>query len=45
MYRGAAYRIDFRPKIVVEWIGDDADVDGIMRAIVKAAGEVGTPQT
>jgi nitrogen regulatory protein P-II 1 len=38
VYRGAAYRIDFRPKVVLEWVGADDDVDGVIRAIVRAGG-------
>jgi nitrogen regulatory protein P-II 1 len=38
VYRGAAYRIDFRPKVVLEWVGLDEEVDGVVRAIVKAGG-------
>lgn len=41
--RGVAYRIDFRPKIVVEWVGPDGDADGVVRALVRAAatGRIG----
>jgi nitrogen regulatory protein PII len=38
VYRGAAYRIEFQPKLVVEWVGDDDDADGVVRAICKTAG-------
>ena len=37
VYRGVAYRIDFRPKVMLEWVGDDDDADGVVRAIQKAA--------
>ena len=36
VYRGVAYRIDFRPKVVLEWVGADDEVDGVVRAILKA---------
>jgi nitrogen regulatory protein P-II 1 len=38
VFRGVAYRIDFRPKVVLEWVGADEDVGGVVRAIVKAGG-------
>jgi len=43
VYRGAAYRIDFRPKVLLEWVGSDEDADGVVRAIEQAAatGRVG----
>jgi len=43
VYRGVAYRIDFRPKVVLEWVGADEDVDGVVRAILQTAdtGRVG----
>jgi nitrogen regulatory protein PII len=37
VFRGTAYRIDFRPKVLVEWVGADHDADGVVRAIQKAA--------
>jgi nitrogen regulatory protein P-II 1 len=43
VYRGAEYRVDFVPKIKVEVIVKDKDVDAAVDAIVKTAktGEVG----
>ena len=43
VFRGTAYRIDFRPKVLVEWVGDDDDADGVVRAIERAAqtGRIG----
>jgi nitrogen regulatory protein PII len=42
-YRGAEYKIDFVPKIRLEIVADDADVDGIIDAIKAAAatGKIG----
>jgi nitrogen regulatory protein P-II 1 len=37
VFRGAAYRIDFRPKVMIEWVGVEDDADGVVRAIQKAA--------
>ncbi|HZQ87228.1 MAG TPA: P-II family nitrogen regulator [Acidimicrobiales bacterium] len=43
VYRGAEYQVDFVPKIRVEVLADDADVDRIVDAIVDAArtGKIG----
>jgi nitrogen regulatory protein P-II 1 len=43
VYRGAEYQVDFVPKVRVEVLVDDGDVDGIIDAIVKAArtGKIG----
>jgi nitrogen regulatory protein P-II 1 len=43
VFRGAAYRTSFVPKILVEWYGADDDADGVVRAITKAAatGKIG----
>ena len=43
VYRGAEYRVDFVPKIKVEVVVKEGDVDSALEAIVKAAktGEVG----
>jgi nitrogen regulatory protein P-II 1 len=43
VYRGAEYQVDFVPKVKVEIVVEDADVDGIVDAIVKAArtGKIG----
>ena len=43
VYRGAEYQVDFVPKVRVEVVVDDDDVDGIVDAIVKAArtGKIG----
>jgi nitrogen regulatory protein P-II 1 len=37
VYRGAEYEVDFVPKVRVEVLADDADVSGIVDAIVNAA--------
>lgn len=37
VYRGAEYTVDLVPKVRIEVIAEDADVDGIVDAIVKAA--------
>ena len=37
VYRGAEYTIDFVPKVRIEVLTDDADVDRIVGAIVTAA--------
>ena len=43
VYRGAEYQVDFLPKTRVEIMVDDAQVDGVIDAIVKAArtGKIG----
>jgi nitrogen regulatory protein P-II 1 len=43
VYRGAEYQVDVVPKIKLEVVVDDADVDGVVDAIVKAArtGKIG----
>jgi nitrogen regulatory protein P-II 1 len=43
VYRGAEYQVDFVPKVRVEVLVDEGDVDGIIDAIVKAArtGKIG----
>jgi nitrogen regulatory protein P-II 1 len=43
VFRGAVYRIDFRPKLVLEWVGVDDDADAVVRAIERAAstGRIG----
>ena len=37
VYRGTEYTVDFVPKIRVEVVTDDADVDRVVEAIVEAA--------
>jgi nitrogen regulatory protein P-II 1 len=37
-YRGAEYKIDFVPKVSLDIVADDAQVDDIVDAIVTAAG-------
>ncbi|HUP86458.1 MAG TPA: P-II family nitrogen regulator [Acidimicrobiales bacterium] len=37
VYRGAEYTIDFVPKVRIEILADEADVDRIVDAIVAAA--------
>jgi len=43
VYRGAEYQVDFVPKVRVEVLVDDGEVEGIIDAIVKAArtGKIG----
>jgi nitrogen regulatory protein P-II 1 len=43
VYRGAEYQVDFVPKVKVEIVVDDDDVQGVIDAIVKAArtGKIG----
>jgi nitrogen regulatory protein P-II 1 len=43
VYRGAEYTVDLVPKIRLEVLSDDADVQGIIDAIVKSAstGSIG----
>jgi nitrogen regulatory protein P-II 1 len=43
VYRGAEYQVDVVPKIKLEVVVDDGDVDGVVDAIVKAArtGKIG----
>ncbi len=43
VYRGAEYQVDFVPKVKVEVLTDDDQVQGIVDAIVKAArtGKIG----
>ncbi|HEX6381038.1 MAG TPA: P-II family nitrogen regulator [Acidimicrobiia bacterium] len=37
VYRGTEYTVDFIPKVKVEVLVDDGDVDGVTGAIVSAA--------
>ena len=43
VYRGAEYSVDFVPKVRVEVVVDDAEAQGVVDAIVKAArtGKIG----
>ena len=43
LYRGAEYVVDFLPKVKVEVVVADADVDRVVESIVKAAktGKIG----
>ena len=43
LYRGAEYVVDFLPKVMIEVVVTDADVDRCVEAIVKAArtGKIG----
>jgi nitrogen regulatory protein P-II 1 len=43
VYRGAEYEVDFVPKVRVEVLVDDADVDPVVTTIVEAArtGKIG----
>ncbi len=37
VYRGAEYTVDFVPKVRVEVLVDDADVERVSRALIDAA--------
>jgi nitrogen regulatory protein P-II 1 len=43
VYRGAEYQVDFVPKVKVEVLCDEDDVQGVVDAILKAArtGKIG----
>jgi nitrogen regulatory protein P-II 1 len=43
VYRGAEYVVDFVPKVRIEVLVDDADVNGVVDVIVQAAqtGQIG----
>jgi nitrogen regulatory protein P-II 1 len=43
VYRGAEYQVDFVPKVRVDVVVDDGEVDGVVDAVVKAArtGKIG----
>ena len=43
VYRGAEYQVDFVPKVRVEVVVDDAEAQGVVDAIIKAArtGKIG----
>jgi nitrogen regulatory protein P-II 1 len=43
VYRGAEYQVDFVPKVKIEILADDDQVQGIVDAIAKAArtGKIG----
>jgi nitrogen regulatory protein P-II 1 len=43
VYRGAEYQVDFVPKVKVEVLCEDGDVQGVVDAILKAArtGKIG----
>jgi len=43
VYRGAEYTVDFVPKVRVEVVVDDVDVDAVVTVILKAAqtGRIG----
>ena len=43
VYRGAEYEIDFVPKVRIEILVEDAEVDGLVAAIMEAArtGKIG----
>jgi nitrogen regulatory protein P-II 1 len=43
VYRGAEYQVDFVPKVRVEVVVEDDDVQGVIDAVVKAArtGKIG----
>lgn len=43
VYRGAEYQVDFVPKSRIEVMVDDAQLDGVVDAIIKAArtGKIG----
>ncbi len=43
VYRGAEYEIDFVPKVRIEILVDDSEVDGLVTAIMESArtGKIG----
>ena len=43
LYRGAEYIVDFLPKVMLEVVVDDGQVQGVVEAITKAAktGKIG----
>ena len=43
VYRGAEYTVDFVPKVRVELLADDADVERLLDAVIAAArtGKIG----
>ena len=43
VYRGAEYQVDFVPKVKIEILCDDGEVDGVVDAIMKSArtGKIG----
>ena len=43
VYRGAEYEVDLVPKVRIEVVVDDADADGVVDVVVKAAstGQIG----
>ena len=43
IYRGSEYTVDFLPKLKIEIVLEDAEIDGAVEAIVKAAktGKIG----
>ena len=43
LYRGAEYRVEFQPKLKLDMLVDDAQVDSVVEAIVLAArtGSIG----
>ena len=43
IYRGAEYKVDFVPKVRIEVVVDDGEVDGIVEAVRSAAhtGKIG----
>lgn len=43
IYRGAEYKVDLIPKVRLEVVVDDSDVDSVLNVIVKAAntGSIG----
>jgi nitrogen regulatory protein P-II 1 len=43
VYRGSEYKVDFVPKVRVDVLTDDADVDKVMETIAEAArtGKIG----
>jgi nitrogen regulatory protein P-II 1 len=43
VYRGAEYQVDFVPKVKVEVMADDDDVQGVVDAVLKSArtGKIG----
>jgi nitrogen regulatory protein P-II 1 len=43
VFRGSAYRVDYAPRVLIEWYGPDREAEAIVRVIQQrgATGEIG----